>query len=219
MNEAVVELLAEVEAAAEELSDVVQLLAEPWRNDLPDWQRRRGATAGAGLGVAVAVPRDLGGVCCIERFRVILTANPAARTGSRGRKRVDAPRCGTAPDDRRGTWQEIFLRRSPGIAPCNRPRASTVEPWCIVWCMRRTNIYLDASQTAVLDRLASEEGVSRAEVIRRLLDRALASQDDDLAADLAAIDESFGALQDVDVPSRDAGDREDHLTRMWQIAS
>jgi Arc/MetJ-type ribon-helix-helix transcriptional regulator len=85
--------------------------------------------------------------------------------------------------------------------------------------MRRTNIYLDASQTAVLDRVASEEGVSRAEVIRRLLDRALASQDDDLAADLAAIDESFGALQDVDVPSRDAGDREDHLTRMWQIAS
>jgi metal-responsive CopG/Arc/MetJ family transcriptional regulator len=88
-----------------------------------------------------------------------------------------------------------------------------------MWCMKRTNIYLDAEQTALLDRLAAEEGVSRAEVIRRLLDRALTSQDDSLATDLAAIDESFGVLQDVEIPSRGAGDREEHLAHMWQIAS
>jgi hypothetical protein len=85
--------------------------------------------------------------------------------------------------------------------------------------MTRTNIYLEDRQTAVLDRLAAEEGVSRAEVIRRLLDRALAGRDDDLAADLAAIDESFGVLDDAAVPARGTGDREDHLARMWRVGS
>jgi Arc/MetJ-type ribon-helix-helix transcriptional regulator len=85
--------------------------------------------------------------------------------------------------------------------------------------MRRISIHLDADQVAMLDRLAKDEGVSRAELIRRLLDRALTSRDDDLAADIAAIDESFGALQDVDFPARGPGDRETHLARMWQIAS
>jgi hypothetical protein len=85
--------------------------------------------------------------------------------------------------------------------------------------MTRTNIYLEDRQTAILDRLAAEEGVSRAEVIRRLIDRALAGRDDDLAADLAAIDESFGTLADAEVPVRGAGDREAHLARMWQVAA
>lgn len=85
--------------------------------------------------------------------------------------------------------------------------------------MTRTNIYLEDRQTAILDRLAAEEGVSRAEVIRRLIDRALAGRDDDLAADLAAIDESFGALGDANIPARGAGDREEHLARMWRVAA
>ncbi|MGH3682256.1 MAG: CopG family transcriptional regulator [Natronosporangium sp.] len=85
--------------------------------------------------------------------------------------------------------------------------------------MTRTNIYLEDRQTAMLDRLASEEGVSRAEVIRRLIDRALSSRDDDLAADLAAIEESFGALQDVAAPVREPGDREEHLARLWRVTS
>lgn len=85
--------------------------------------------------------------------------------------------------------------------------------------MIRTNIYLAERQTAMLDRLAAEEGVSRAEVIRRLIDRALAGRDDDLAADLAAIDESFGVLEDADIPARAAGDREEHLARMWRVAA
>jgi metal-responsive CopG/Arc/MetJ family transcriptional regulator len=85
--------------------------------------------------------------------------------------------------------------------------------------MTRTNIYLEDRQTAMLDRLASQEGVSRAEVIRRLLDRALAGRDDDLAADLAAIDESFGVLEDADMPARGGGERAEHLAHMWRINS
>ena len=48
----------------------------------------------------------------------------------------------------------------------------------MMWCMQRTNIYLEDRQTAVLDRLAAEEGISRAELIRRILDRALQGSDD-----------------------------------------
>ena len=88
-----------------------------------------------------------------------------------------------------------------------------------MWCMRRTNIYLEDRQTEALDRLAAGEGVSRAEVIRRLLDRALAGNDDRLAEDLAAIDRSFGVLAEFDVPDREAGAREEHLARIWQVGS
>lgn len=81
--------------------------------------------------------------------------------------------------------------------------------------MHRTNIYLDDDQTSKLDRLAAEEGVSRAEVVRRLIDRGLAGGDDDLVADLGAIDASFGALVEVDFPSREPGERERHLEQIW----
>jgi metal-responsive CopG/Arc/MetJ family transcriptional regulator len=85
--------------------------------------------------------------------------------------------------------------------------------------MKRTNIYLEASQTEALDRMAAEEGVSRAELVRRLLDRALRGRDDDLGADLASIDESFGVLEDLDVAPRAGGDREEHLARVWRAGS
>ena len=85
--------------------------------------------------------------------------------------------------------------------------------------MRRTNIYLEAEQTEKLDRLAAQEGVSRAEVIRRLLDRGLDGNDDDVTADLAIIDLSFGVLTDIDVVERGSGDRAAHLNRMWQVSS
>jgi metal-responsive CopG/Arc/MetJ family transcriptional regulator len=39
--------------------------------------------------------------------------------------------------------------------------------------MKRTNIYLAEGQAAALDRVAEAEGVSRAELIRELIDRAL----------------------------------------------
>lgn len=82
--------------------------------------------------------------------------------------------------------------------------------------MKRTNIYLDEEQTASLDRLAGQQGISRAELIRRLLDRTLNNADDDLASDLKAIDDSFGVLRDVESPDRGPGDREGHLDRMWR---
>jgi len=84
-----------------------------------------------------------------------------------------------------------------------------------MWCMRRTNIYLDEEQTASLDRLAEQEGISRAELIRRLIDRALTGDDASRAADLAAIEDSFGTVRDLESASRRAGDREEHLARIW----
>lgn len=87
---------------------------------------------------------------------------------------------------------------------------------CMMWCMRRTNIYLGEDQTASLDRLAEQEGVSRAELIRQLLNRALAGADDNLASDVKAIEDSFGTLRDLDVPGRSPGAREEHLARMWR---
>lgn len=82
--------------------------------------------------------------------------------------------------------------------------------------MNRTNIYLTEDQTVALDRLAAQEGTSRAEVIRRLLNRALAGDDQDLSADLAAIEASFGADRDIDTPSRESGERENHLAALWE---
>ncbi|MBV8930121.1 MAG: CopG family transcriptional regulator [Mycobacteriaceae bacterium] len=85
--------------------------------------------------------------------------------------------------------------------------------------MKRTNIYLDEEQTAALDRLAAQEGVSRAELIRRLLGRVLGNADDSVASDLHAIDDSFGALLDIDTPVRGEDDRDHHLARMWRHSS
>lgn len=89
----------------------------------------------------------------------------------------------------------------------------------MIRCMRRTNIYLDDRQTEALDRLAVEEGVSRAEVIRRLLDRALGSADRDLDADLQAIDESFGILADLEPLRRGPDGRSEHLESMWRLTA
>jgi hypothetical protein len=74
--------------------------------------------------------------------------------------------------------------------------------------MQRTNIYLEDRQTAALDRLAADEGISRAELIRRLLDRALQGNDTDVAVDLARLDHAFGAPVELDVAVREPGDRE-----------
>ncbi|MFN8103626.1 MAG: CopG family transcriptional regulator [Acidimicrobiia bacterium] len=83
--------------------------------------------------------------------------------------------------------------------------------------MQRTNIYLDEGQLRVLDRMAAEEGTSRAELIRRLLDGCLAGGDRDLNADVEAIEASFGALGGFDLPERGSDDRGRHLDRMWSL--
>jgi metal-responsive CopG/Arc/MetJ family transcriptional regulator len=81
--------------------------------------------------------------------------------------------------------------------------------------MHRTNIYLTDEQIAQLDRRARAEGVSRAELIRRLLDRLLDSDSDRLGADVVAIDMSFGVLSDVEIElDRADGARDAHLERI-----
>jgi plasmid stability protein len=84
--------------------------------------------------------------------------------------------------------------------------------------MHRTNIYLTDEQRAALAARAAAEGISAAELIRRLIDQALVGTSEDLAEDLAAIDASFGALRDdelaIDVDRAD-GQRGEHL---WQIS-
>lgn len=82
--------------------------------------------------------------------------------------------------------------------------------------MRRTNIYLDEEQTASLDYLAKQEGISRAELIRRLVDRALTGADRTVGADMSAIEDSFAALRALDVPARGPGAREQHLAKIWE---
>ena len=85
--------------------------------------------------------------------------------------------------------------------------------------MQRTNIYLDDRQVMLLDRAAQQEGVSRAEVVRRLLDQGLQGVDTSLDADLDAIDRSYGSLADADDPRRGDDDRQAHLDRMWQVGA
>jgi Ribbon-helix-helix protein, copG family len=65
--------------------------------------------------------------------------------------------------------------------------------------MKRTTIYLTHGQAEALDHAAKAWGVSRSESIRRLVDRAIGGQHGtDLAADLAAIENSFGVLASED---------------------
>lgn len=86
--------------------------------------------------------------------------------------------------------------------------------------MKRTNIYLAEQQTAVLDQLAEDEGISRAELIRRIIDQALNLQTSSLESDLSAIRDSTGALgqSGIDLPVRAEDDRERHLARIWKLS-
>ena len=86
--------------------------------------------------------------------------------------------------------------------------------------MKRTNIYLDESQTHTLDELARLQKISRAELIRRIIEKELDGERlAGLADTLQAIDESFGALaQEIDSLNRGRADddRARHLQRMWE---
>jgi hypothetical protein len=85
----------------------------------------------------------------------------------------------------------------------------------MMWCMKRTNIYLAEGQAAALDRAAEAAGVSRAELIRSLIDRALGGHAGaDLASDLEAIESSFGVLADHEAFSRARDQRMDYLERL-----
>ncbi len=102
--------------------------------------------------------------------------------------------------------------------PTEHPAAK--RSWCIMWCMRRTNIYLGEEQSAAVEDVAHARGISRAELIRQLIDSGLSGTGSaDLEADLFAIAESFGVLSDsADFLARGADDRSRHLDRVAQLA-
>jgi hypothetical protein len=78
--------------------------------------------------------------------------------------------------------------------------------------MNRTNIYLDEEQTRSLDEAARAQGISRAALIRRLIDRSLTQSEGDLESDLAAIEDSFDVLsRNEDFLERGADGRSRHL--------
>ncbi len=82
--------------------------------------------------------------------------------------------------------------------------------------MKRTNIYLPETQCAALEQASRARGISKAELIRQLVDSALGGgQQDDLANDLSAIDEAFGILsRQDDFLVREPDDRARHLDRI-----
>jgi hypothetical protein len=81
--------------------------------------------------------------------------------------------------------------------------------------MNRTNIYLTDEQRDQLDARARAQGLSRAELIRRVLDRALRGESNRLDSDLSAIDDSFGALGGGALTlHRSDGARAAHLERI-----
>lgn len=83
-----------------------------------------------------------------------------------------------------------------------------------MWCMRRTNLYLDDRQTAALDAMARAQGVSRSDVVRRLIDDLLEDGGARLDSDLDAIDAAFGVAPDFPMPDRSDGQRQRWIDRM-----
>jgi hypothetical protein len=79
--------------------------------------------------------------------------------------------------------------------------------------MKRTNIYLQDTQSTTLDQMSQIQGISKAELVRRLVDRGIDGiEKDTLDSDLAAISESFGAIATAaPVSSRGPDQRQRHL--------
>ena len=69
---------------------------------------------------------------------------------------------------------------------------------------RRTQIYLTAEQRKRLDERGRREGKTLAELVRRAVDAYLADRTSDPAS---ALNETFGALPKLEVPSRERWDR------------
>jgi hypothetical protein len=81
--------------------------------------------------------------------------------------------------------------------------------------MNRTNIYLEEEQARSLDEAARAQGISRAALIRRLINRGLNQSDSDLESDLAAIEASFNVLAgDEEFLERGTDERSDHLEKI-----
>lgn len=70
----------------------------------------------------------------------------------------------------------------------------------------RTQIYLTRTQREQLDELRRREKKSLAEVIREAVDAYLQGSHNDADVD-RMLEESFGSIPDLEVPSRDEWDR------------
>ena len=64
----------------------------------------------------------------------------------------------------------------------------------------RTQMYLTEQQRERIDELAGIEGVTPAEIVRRAIDAYFSSYVPDASASFSR---TFGALTDIEVPSRD----------------
>jgi hypothetical protein len=82
--------------------------------------------------------------------------------------------------------------------------------------MHRTNSYFEDRQLKALDAMARAEGVSRSDVLRRLVDNAITGDDTRLETDLAAIRESFAGAPDLAVPPREGDTRLDRQDALWR---
>lgn len=72
-------------------------------------------------------------------------------------------------------------------------------------CMsQRTQIYLTEDQRARIDRRVRREGVSLATIVREALDRYLVDEPVDVQT---ALDATFGAAPELEVPGREEWDR------------
>jgi hypothetical protein len=81
--------------------------------------------------------------------------------------------------------------------------------------MNRTDIYLEEEKARSLDEAARAQGISRAALIRRLINRGLDQGEGDLESDLAAILASFNVLAgDEDFLERGADARSAHLEKV-----
>lgn len=80
--------------------------------------------------------------------------------------------------------------------------------------MKRTNLYVNESQTAALDDAARGPGISRAEPVRQLLGRALDDAPVEITADLMANQESFGGMAVEHTVDRGPYERAAHLERL-----
>lgn len=145
----------------------------------------------------------------------------------RAREQVAFPRKPATPvrgvEVRRGhqrVWLEVPVEVGPQFL---LPSAHRVQGYLIGRIvLPPAHAYLDRGQrvaqvppAVALDQVARAEGVSRAELIRELIDRAIGGQPGtDLAADLAAIGGSFGILVGEEPFARGRDERMDYLGRL-----
>ncbi|MGH7883579.1 MAG: antitoxin [Candidatus Dormibacteraceae bacterium] len=85
--------------------------------------------------------------------------------------------------------------------------------------MRRTNIYLGEAEIASLKEASHLQGISSAEVVRRLIKNSFkGTASSELEADLAAIRDSFGVLgKNCETISREPDDRSRHLNQIRNL--